>query len=76
MRHLVQCKKLETVNTDPQHRCYNGCHFSSKEVLTEWQDVCSYANADDAEDSRLTFQHINKRNQFRVVPRNILNPLS
>ena len=31
---LTRAKKL--VNTDPQRRCYNGCHFSSELVWTEW----------------------------------------
>lgn len=25
-----------TINTDPQRRCYNGCHFSSEEIWTKW----------------------------------------
>ena len=29
-------RKKTTVNTDPQRRCYNGCHFSSEDVWTEW----------------------------------------
>lgn len=24
------------INTDPQRRCYNGCHFSSELVWSEW----------------------------------------
>jgi hypothetical protein len=24
------------INTDPQRRCYNGCHFSSELVWTNW----------------------------------------
>lgn len=30
-------RKKVTVNTDPQRRCYDGCHFSSEEVWTEWK---------------------------------------
>ena len=25
------------VNTDPQRRCYNGCHFSSELIWTNWE---------------------------------------
>jgi hypothetical protein len=25
------------VNTDPQKRCYNGCHFSSELIKAPWQ---------------------------------------
>jgi hypothetical protein len=30
-------RKKVTINTDPQRRCYNGCHASSEEVWTEWE---------------------------------------
>lgn len=27
------------VNTDPQRRCYNGCHFSSELRWTAWESL-------------------------------------
>lgn len=27
------------INTDPQRRCYNGCHFSSELQWTEWETI-------------------------------------
>jgi hypothetical protein len=33
---VIQHRKRVLVNTDPQRRCYNGAHFSSKLIWTEW----------------------------------------
>lgn len=30
-------RRLAEVNTDHQRRCYNGCHFSSEFVHTQWE---------------------------------------
>ena len=37
------------VNTDPQRRCYNGCHFSSRLEWTNWAhlETCFSANVED-----------------------------
>jgi hypothetical protein len=50
----IQHRKLTLVNTDPQRRCYNGCHFSSELVWTEWSDLESFL-PDDRIDDRLEF---------------------
>ncbi len=41
------------VNTDPQRRCYNGAHFSSKLIWTNWEELCS-TNMERAE-ARLAY---------------------
>lgn len=33
-------RKLIEINTDPQRRCYDGCHFSSEIVWTAWGALC------------------------------------
>lgn len=33
---VILVRKRIEINTDPQRRCYNGCHFSSALVWTEW----------------------------------------
>ena len=33
----IESRALFLVNTDPQQRCYNGCHFSSELRWTAWQ---------------------------------------
>ena len=39
MSLVIQMRSRELINTDPQRRCYNGAHFSSKLVWTEWEDL-------------------------------------
>ena len=36
MKHILT-RKRETVNTDPQGRCYNGCLISSELRWTAWE---------------------------------------
>ena len=68
MKHGVYFRKKVTVNTDPQRRCYDGCHFSSEEVWTPWELVCAYTEEDTAASSMQTFQDINPSRQYRVEP--------
>lgn len=35
-RCTIRFRNLVEVNTDPQRRCYNGCHFSSELRWTAW----------------------------------------
>jgi len=51
---IIQQRKLTLVNTDPQRRCYNGCHFSSELVWTEWGDLEIVSPTMD-EEERLKF---------------------
>lgn len=38
MRQIViRTRRRIEVNTDPQRRCYNGCHFSSELRWTAWE---------------------------------------
>ena len=39
MNRTIQTRRQYLVNTDPQRRCYNGCHFSSKLEWTSWTDL-------------------------------------
>lgn len=34
--HSIETRRMIEVNTDPQRRCYNGCHFSSELQWTSW----------------------------------------
>jgi len=34
---VIQSRAKELINTDPQRRCYNGCHFSSELVWSPWE---------------------------------------
>lgn len=63
---LLQVRKKITINTDPQKRCYNGCHYSSEEVWTEWEPVCSFRLREDAEESIRVFKKINPSREYRI----------
>lgn len=45
-------KQIE-VNTDPQRRCYNGCHFSSEFRWTSWESLETVP--EERAEKRLTF---------------------
>jgi len=36
---VIEFRKKRLVNTDPQRRCYNGCHASSELVWTGWAEI-------------------------------------
>lgn len=52
--YAIWTRNLVLVNTDPQRRCYNGCHFSSELVWTAWEVLNSEVTADSVE-RKLTF---------------------
>lgn len=50
----IEQRKQILVNTDPQRRCYDGCHYSSELRWTEWVNFESGVSDDKAEE-RLEF---------------------
>ena len=62
----IEQRKRVLVNTDPQRRCYNGCHFSSELLWTEWEQLELDVSEEYAE-SRLKFWR--ELNQFAVDQR-------
>jgi hypothetical protein len=50
----IEFRIWQEVNTDPQRRCYNGCHFSSEWRWTSW-GVLEYGIPEDRIEKRLTF---------------------
>lgn len=50
----LRMRRRVEVNTDPQRRCYNGCHFSSELRWTEWTVIDSGLTPEQAE-RRLTY---------------------
>ena len=49
----IHTRHLQLVNTDPQRRCYNGCHFKSELVWTPWE-LLEHVKEDNLE-TRLAF---------------------
>lgn len=35
--YIIETRHLATINTDPQRRCYNGCHFNSETIWSDWK---------------------------------------
>lgn len=52
--YTIRTRRLIEVNTDPQRRCYNGCHFSSELRWSDWVAVNVGTPADRVE-ARLKF---------------------
>lgn len=36
---IIEMRKRVLVNTDPQSRCYDGAHFSSKMQWSPWEEL-------------------------------------
>jgi hypothetical protein len=54
IEYTIMTRKRILVNTDPQRRCYNGCHFSSELVWTAWTALSTSISRERAE-SQLKF---------------------
>jgi hypothetical protein len=52
--HIIMMRHLQLVNTDPQRRCYNGCHFKSELLWTAWS-VLEYVTSPERVEPRLLF---------------------
>lgn len=48
--HTIFTRQKTLVNTDPQHRCYNGCHFSYEYRWAPWEVLHSGIPTDKVED--------------------------
>ena len=65
-KYVMSYRKKVTRNTDPQRRCYDGCHFSSVEEWSNWALVCAYSSREIAEDSAATFKRINPKREYKI----------
>ncbi len=63
---IIETRSRVLVNTDPQRRCYNGCHFSSELQWTSWEPLESAVPEDKVED-RINFWR--KLNDYAVSQR-------
>lgn len=52
--YRIEMQSQVLVNTDPQRRCYNGCHAKSELRRTEWE-VLETSWPEDQIERRLTF---------------------
>lgn len=65
-KYQVWGRRQIEVNTDPLRRCYNGCHFSSEMVWTEWAYLATYSERSDAEESNALFKSINPTHEYKI----------
>lgn len=63
---ICGCKPIE-INTDPQNRCYDGCHFSSEWVWTDWVYLGSTLSREEAESSVASCKRLNPKNEYRYL---------
>ena len=42
---IIQARSMIEVNTDPERRCYNGCHAKSEIRWSSWIDIDTTPNA-------------------------------
>lgn len=64
--YTIEYRRQTIVNTDPQRRCYNGCHARSELRWTEWESLNSGVPAEDVE-RKLAFWH--ELNDYAVSQR-------
>ena len=75
---ILETRRRILINTDPQRRCYNGCHYSSELIWTPWE-VLEY----DIKPDRIKFwEDLNKyavsqrgeeaKREFRVIENKLI----
>lgn len=66
MRYLIQSREKFEHNTDPQRRCYDGCHFSSEWRWSEWATLGSVGTELEADESVARWKAIGRKTcEFR-----------
>lgn len=69
-KFTIEGRRQVEVNTDPQRRCYNGCHFSSEWIWTDWYELGYVATQEEAEKAIANWKCINPKNEYRFLPPN------
>lgn len=64
MSYIVQIRSGKIVNTDPQRRCYNGCHASSRTDWENWRHWDEVPTLEDAERHVRLFQRDNQQLRY------------
>jgi len=59
MIYVLMRRKRFLVNTDPQRRCYNGCHASYEYQWGEWESIGRCFSLEKIQDSLRFFQDLN-----------------
>lgn len=69
-RWTLETRELIEINTDPQRRCYNGCHAKSEKVWTDWAELGYPATKEEGEESIRDWQSYPtpRTHEYRLVP--------
>jgi len=65
MIYELHIRRGVLVNTDPQRRCYDGCHFSSRVDWSDWERWMDYPSLEKAEHAAKLFAREDQ--QFKIV---------
>lgn len=67
--YRIYSRTQHEVNTDPQRRCYNGCHAKSEWVWTDWGHLGTVYTPEEAEQSVNGWGAVNKglRREYKWV---------
>lgn len=60
MKYTVYSREQFEVNTDPQRRCYYGCHFSSEWRWSAWAPLYNLKTEEEAQESVASWQELAK----------------
>jgi hypothetical protein len=74
----IEQRQRRLINTDPQRRCYNGCHAKSEMLWTQWATLQFDVSEEVIEERLQWWRELNDyaisqrgesaRKEFRVVP--------
>jgi hypothetical protein len=71
MTFALQSREQREYNTDPQRRCYNGCHARSEWVWSDWSTLYSLKTEQEAQESVASWTALNKncgrRLEYRFI---------
>ena len=56
----IEFRTRTLVNTDPQRRCYNGCHYSSELVWKAWEVLHSGVSEESLERELKFWRELNE----------------
>lgn len=59
-RYTVFSREQHEYNTDPQRRCYDGCHFSSEWRWSEWAPLYTLPTLEEAQESVESWRQLAK----------------
>lgn len=58
-KYRIYGRRQNEVNTDPQRRCYNGCHARSEWVWSNWYNLGCVFTEEEAKESVADWKKLN-----------------